>query len=294
MIRYIKQKDLNRNKYDYCIKNAFNSRIYALSWYLDIVTNNDWHAIVLDDYKAVMPIPFKRINRKFLKRMITQPLFCQQLGVFSLSELDIDEFQLFITELYNLKPYVYNFNASNSQKLKENNTYKKRNNFELKLNRTFEEIQKGYSKSLKRNIKKAFKNEFTITSNVTIEDFILMKENNKKHKIKSKQYELMRKIIEAIKANNLGQFYGVKNTTDLIAIAFFIETNNRLVHLFSASTALGKQFGAAPFLLGSIIQKNVNSTIIFDFEGSMVSGIAKFFKSFGAENNPYLSIDNSN
>ena len=79
MIKYIKRRDLDITKYDACIENSIQSRIYALSWYLDVVADN-WDVLVLNDYEAVMPIPWKQ---KFGLKYITQPYFCQQLTIYS-------------------------------------------------------------------------------------------------------------------------------------------------------------------------------------------------------------------
>jgi hypothetical protein len=59
MIHYVKRKDLDLNKYDACINNAINSRIYGYSWYLDIVADN-WDVLVLNDYEALMPLPWRQ------------------------------------------------------------------------------------------------------------------------------------------------------------------------------------------------------------------------------------------
>ncbi|WP_297814294.1 hypothetical protein [uncultured Polaribacter sp.] len=83
MIQYIKRKDLDILKYDACIENSVQSRIYGFSWYLDIVADH-WDVLVLDDYEAVMPIPWKS---KYGIKYIGQPYFCQQLGVFSKERL---------------------------------------------------------------------------------------------------------------------------------------------------------------------------------------------------------------
>ena len=59
MIHYVKREDLEVAKYNDCIENSIQSRIYAFSWYLDIVADN-WDVLVLNDYEAVMPVPFRR------------------------------------------------------------------------------------------------------------------------------------------------------------------------------------------------------------------------------------------
>ena len=100
----------------------------------------------------------------------------------------------------------------------------------------------------------------------------------------------MKNLIDNICFRNLGKLYGVYHGDDLIATAFFVEESNRIVHLFSASTKLGKEIGAISFLFDYIIKKNEKSNLIFDFEGSMIVGVAKFFKSFGANLIKYSSF----
>ena len=56
---YIKRKELNVSKYDACIENSVQEKIFGFSWYLDIVADQ-WDVLVLDDYKAVMPIPWRK------------------------------------------------------------------------------------------------------------------------------------------------------------------------------------------------------------------------------------------
>ena len=64
MIQYLKNKEIDFKKYDACIAAAINSRIYAYSWYLNIVADN-WDALVLNDYEAVMPLPIFRLKKAF-------------------------------------------------------------------------------------------------------------------------------------------------------------------------------------------------------------------------------------
>jgi len=83
-IRYISRKDIDIDKYDACIDFSVNARIYAFSWYLDIVAE-DWDVLVLDDYKAVTPLPKRK---KYFIQYIYQPAWVQQLGVFSKENID--------------------------------------------------------------------------------------------------------------------------------------------------------------------------------------------------------------
>ena len=83
MIRLIKNKDIDRDKWDRLIAEKGNSRMYALSGYLDAVCR-DWNAVIYGDYEVVMPIPIKR---KWTGRLrFDMPLFVQQLGIVGLKD----------------------------------------------------------------------------------------------------------------------------------------------------------------------------------------------------------------
>ena len=89
MIRYTINNNINLKKWDRCIQNSINSNFYAKSWYLNIICEN-WDALILNDYEAVMPIPYKK---KLGIKYIYQPFFCQQLGLFSKNiNLRVDRF----------------------------------------------------------------------------------------------------------------------------------------------------------------------------------------------------------
>ena len=81
---YLSNSKVDRKKWDHCVSNSFNNRVYGLSWYLDLVAEN-WDAIIYGDYKAVFPVVFK--DRIFFKKYY-HPLFAQQLGLFVSSEFN--------------------------------------------------------------------------------------------------------------------------------------------------------------------------------------------------------------
>ncbi|WP_372745575.1 hypothetical protein [Lutibacter sp.] len=291
MIHYLKHNQIDFEKYDACIDTAINSRIYAYSWYLDIVADN-WDVLVLNDYEAVMPLPFLRFKRLFFLKKIAQPNFCQQLGLFCTKVLPEIVMNDFLMKFSRLKFRYYNFNSF--QKINYNIincSVIKKINFELDLIKQYQEIYHGYAKNLKRNLKKAHKIELVISSETKVSDFLLLKENNKKHTIKSSQYKLMRKLMNELLQRNLATIYGVYFENKLIASAFFIEEKQRVTHLFSATTITGKEVGAIPYLFDLIIKNNSAKKMIFDFEGSMIPNVARFFKSFGAQQTNYYSLE---
>jgi len=290
MIQYIKRKDLDIKKYDACIEASINSRIYAYSWYLDIVADN-WDVLVLNDYKAVMPLPFLRAKRFLFFEKIIQPRFCQQLGVFSTIELRKDSFDEFISLLLKLKPLSYNMNSFNSKKIEPNgNNFDERINYELELILSYDKISNSYSKNLKRNIATARKIKLRVSDKVDVEEVIKMKKQVMNHNIKSKSFRVLSELMKEVLLRKAGISYGVYLDNEIIGSAFFLSLNNRIIHLFSSCTEVGKINGAIPYLFDSIIRGNESKDLVFDFEGSMIPGVQRFFKSFGAKQSNFYQF----
>jgi lipid II:glycine glycyltransferase (peptidoglycan interpeptide bridge formation enzyme) len=76
-------------------------------------------------------------------------------------------------------------------------------------------------------------------------------------------------------------------TNDLCAGAFFVYSNKKVIFYFSATDETAKANGAMPLLIDHFIRKHANAHITLDFEGSNDPGLARFYKSFGANEVTY-------
>ncbi|WP_405562681.1 hypothetical protein [Polaribacter sp. Asnod6-C07] len=279
MIKYIKRKDLEDDKYDACIENSIQSRIYAFSWYLDIVADN-WDVLVLDDYDAVMPIIW---SQKYLIKYIAQPPFCQQLGVFSLDEISEEIQQNFIAKipLKYLKVQLV-FNSKNLI-IKKN----LRVNYVLDLSNEYSEVKKQFSKGRKHAIKVAEKNCLTI-KDVKISSLIEIQKQHYNYIISETK---LKNLAIALINKNKGEVLGVFKDDVLIGGGFFIKSKSRIIYLYSSFNADGRKYQAASFLINYVIQKNIKSNFYLDFEGGNLPNIGKFYRSFGAEQEDYSFLE---
>lgn len=276
MIRLVKRKNLDVERYNTCIVNSVQSRIYGYSWYLDIVAEN-WDVLILNDFEAVMPLPWKR---KYFLKYITQPLFCQQLGVFSKNETDDNSLSNFIKAIPKsfLKVNLNgNFNLSFG-----NSTERK--NYILSLNNDYDSLFKGYSKTRKQRVKKAQKANLLITDVLITELIDLYEENYSYSGFSSAK-------LESIAVLNEAKLIGIKKEDELIGGAVFLVIKNRIIYLFSAFNENGKKYQAASFLIDHMIQTNQKTNTILDFEGGNLKNIEAFFKSFGSKIEPFYSMN---
>ena len=287
MITRVKRKKIDIEKYNSCIENSMQSNIYGFSWYLDIFCDH-WDVLVLNDYEAVMPIPWRR---KFFIKYVYPPFWLIQLGIYSVEVEDENEF---LIELFGSFKYV-------ETRTNENNSFSMFHPYQkykelqfLNLNIGSEAIQLKYKKDRKKDLQRAKKNDLTEKWNDEPEKLIELYKNNvgkRIRKIKDKDYEVLLKLIKVCIEKNKGEVLSIYDSKyKLVASGFFLKHSNRVTILASSTDFKNRRNGANTFLINSAIYKYQNSVEIFDFGGSSMKKIAQYFLSFGAETENFFSL----
>ncbi len=282
-INYLKYVEINPVKWDKCINTSFNGVIYAYSWYLNIVCD-EWDALVLDDYKAVMPLTHKK---KFGLNYLLQPFFTQQLGVFSTEKLSSSLVEEFLKRIP--RKYLYieiNLNIFNKLKPIQGLKYDYYPTHQLDLINSYELIHKSYSTNTQRNLKEARAKKISIINSLTINEFIDFVRQNLKSKIKlfsEREYDTLRMLCSMLLRNKAGELFAAyTDQNELCAVSLFAYAHNKSIYLMGASSAEGFENKAMFLLIDYYIQKNSEHNSTLDFEGSRIEGIARFYKGFGA------------
>ncbi len=293
MIKYLSNDNIDRRKWDEAIARSFNGIIYAYSWYLDIVSP-EWDALVKDDYKSVMPLTWRK---KYGINYLFQPFFTQQSGVFSSEKSDAGLVQQFLEAIPKQFKFVeINLNTYNFSNLSNLSSFSVKSNLthELDLIESYESIEKNYSDNLKRNLKKARNNKLqSVLSNQPEPVVKLFRENRGAgiSKLKEQDYKVLIQLLYQAIHRGKAQVINVMNErNELCAGAFFIESNNKAIFLFSGLSEEGKTLGAMPFLIDSFIRQNAEKNVTLDFEGSNDENLARFYKSFGSRECIYPQV----
>ena len=291
MIKHVEYSEIDKKKWDDCIERSFNGIIYAFSWYLDIVTDYQWEALIEGDYERVFPfLPKKKYGLSY----VYQPFAVQQLGVFSIGKLDqekVDEFLLILKKKYkiiNIKLNVNNkISASNFNKI-DQVTYN------LDLISPYSMIQKSYSTNHKRNIKKSQSAKLTIVKSIKPSRIIELFKNTKgrtSKELRQIDYDLYQRLVHSAIFKSKCVTYGVLNDNrDLIAGAIFLHSHNRVIYSFSGVNSEGKELRAMFFLMDTFIQEHQSRNLLLDFEGSNDENVAYFYRGFGAKKVFYSNI----
>ena len=278
MIRYLSHSQIDKNRWDQCIDNACNSYVYAKSWYLDIVSPK-WDALVNDDYSKVMPLTRK--SRYGLLYLI-QPKFTQQLGIFSTLPLTKEDVQEFLDKIP-LKFIWCDINLNFQNPVDRSNNISFLDNYELELGIPYDEIYKNYNRSTRYNISYTKRHELVLEFNPGIDLFFDNLVTNSKMEMPPIAVKQLRRIIETAVQKGTGEAIVCRSKQgNILGGAFFLYSSKRIIYLVSFSNAEGRDLSAMFMIIDHVIKTNAGKEMIFDFEGSMIPGIADFIKGFGA------------
>jgi hypothetical protein len=274
---------IDKGQWDKIVELSDYSRIYGLSWYLDIVSPK-WQGLVSENYKWIMPLPVKF---KFGIRYLVQPVFCQQIGVYGIG-IKKNIASQFYSKIYWKFPYI-NVQINNFTGLEKRKYLNGRINYELDLTSTYEVLVKDYTENTLRNIKKAEKLGIFI-EHCSMDEFITFCKSHAMG-ISDQLLEILSKLILACMDRKLIQILKASNLDkEILSAACYIVWNKRIIYLAGASSAPGKKLSSMFMIFDFIIKKYAASGYILDFEGSMIPGIARFFRGFGAKSTYYYTL----
>ena len=293
-IRILKRNLIDDTKWNLAIKQSVNSLPYAYSWYLDALCSR-WVGVVVGDYEFVMPLP---IGRKWGLLYVYQPLFCQQLGAFYKRRSETIIELMLTTALSKFVFVNLNLNFDNALKTPVKGTTRKKN-LVLNLTGKHSTIQKQYGDNTLRNIKKGQKAGLTFEEGDK-QDFdsftdMYIKHTARKDKtFKTQHVASLKKLMDQFVIQDCGKLYIAKTKEgDICAGVIVVENNNRIIHLIPTADEYARQNGGMHFLIDGVLAHYADSGKIYDFEGSSVESIARFYEGFGAINEPFFMVSKS-
>lgn len=278
-IKYLRHIDIDKNKWDDCIVKSSNGLIYSNSVYLDCMATY-WDGLVMDDYAAVMPLPFRK---KYGLHYIYPPAFSQQMGITSIQEITPELIETFLNNIPAKFRYVeINFNVSNQYHFSNE---KKRNNYVLPLFSSFEILKKNFSRSALRNINKAIIENITVKENILTTEIINIHRSRFNDSVgaNANDYERLGNLFSHLKNLNLLFTLGAYNRIGaLIGGSIYFVYKDRITFIINGNSNESLGNGATHLLMHETIKKFSSSDFVLDFEGSDFPDFVKFYKQYDA------------
>jgi hypothetical protein len=286
-IRYLKRIDIDEEAWNRCIDTADNGLIYAYTYYLDAMCSA-WDALVLNDYEAVMPLPWRK---KWGIFYLYYPGYIAQLGLFG-NNITASLLQNFLHAIPSYFRYWdLPLNYRNVFSLEQYPFYE-RNNYILDLSVPYSDLFTKYRNNLKRNIKKAVQYGCSTACYIDIKEVAaLARDHVSQFNVSEDDIKRFEQLYHYLHQNEKAVTYGVYSSQkELLASCAFVFSHQRAYYILVGNHPNGRTLGASHMLLDAFIKDHAATNLLLDFEGSDLRSLAFFYSSFGAVNEKYTSI----
>lgn len=283
--------------------------IYEQPFWLDAITEvGVWQEAVIESGgEVVARLPYVYIERKGV-RYIEMPPFTQTLGPFfkiksekntkrlskekeligkllkQLPEFDSFKIRFHWSFKYWLPFYWHGFSQTT------------RYTYQIKDIRNLELVWDGFDQKIRTDIRKAEK-IVSVTSNSNLREFhdLTLKTYKRQGIDCPYSFQNLSKLHSACSENNCSKIYFAKDDKGNIHAAIYIIWDHAVAYyLIGGGDPDYRNSGANSLLLWHAIQEMSKKVKIFDFEGSMIEPIERYFKGFGGVPVPYHEVTKIN
>ena len=296
----------NKQKYREFCKIEKDIPIFSQDWWLDAVCGEDnWDVAIVErggEIWATMPY---YIKKKWGFTLITMPPLTQTLGPYIkypqgqkyykklswekeiMNELidQLPEFDYFYQHWHysitNWLPFYW-------RDFKQTTRY----TYIIEKNISLELLEEKFETDIRRRRKKAYKLGLQIVSYEDVNLFYNLNKMtfNRKEIEVPYNYELVEKIYNSSKRNNAVDLLFAVYKDKPVSAGFFIKDYNTRYYLMGGINPDYKDLGGMDVVIFEAIRKTLNENKNFDFEGSIIESIEKYFRSFGSVQKPYFAI----
>lgn len=284
------------------------SPVFSQNWWLNAVAGkNNWNECRVEkDGKLVASLPYVVTNRMGFK-YITQPKLTQTLGPWfskpnpgtkyaqilarekDLTEELIEQLPPFDLFHQNFTPEITNWLPWYWNGFKQTTRYTYRLNDLSDIDKLYNNLQRN----IRGHIRKSIREGFEVYSTDSIEKFIQLNEKTFKNQGIKRPYskELILRLNSACVNQNARKIFMVRDSEGRIHAGIYIVFNKYAAYnLMIGSDPELRSSGAISLCMWEAIKFASTVTDKFDFEGSMIETIERFFRGFGAIQTPYYSV----
>jgi hypothetical protein len=300
----------NKDKYRELCKIEPTIPIFSKDWWLDAVVGEDnWDVILVEKGEEIVAsLPFVT-KRKFLIRYITMPVLTQTAGIWMrypknqkyANRLSFEKeiSRNIIEGLPKFNMFSQNFHHTFTNWLpfywkdfKQHTRY----TYIIEDLHDHDEIYKNFKSNIKTDIKKALtKVRVAETNDLNLFWNLIIKTFRRQRINVPYSFSLLQKLDKAcVKNNSRKLFIAQDSNGEVHAGVYIVWDDQSAYYLISGGDPELRNSGATSLLLWEAIKFSSTVTKSFDFEGSMIQPIERFFSAFGAVQKPYFNISKTN
>ena len=302
----------NKQRYEIFCEEHPEIPLFMQAWWLNAacVDGKMWDVFLCEENGKIIGVMPYHLLKKWGFKIILQPQLTQYNGVW----IDYPEdcklhkrysFEKRVMnnlidqlEALNVSQYSQNFHYSFTnwqpfywRRFQQTTRYTYVLNNIADLNAVFENIHPRYRQKIRKCEK-----ELTVDFNLSSEEFYNFHENSLAEKNDRIAYSkhLFLSIYQAAIKREQGKIIAIRNkNNELLSAIFFVWDENSGYNLDTVRKITNGSNDAAIYKIWEAIKYLSEKTKKYDFEGSMIEGVANVNQQFGAKQAPYFNISKS-
>lgn len=279
--------------------------LFQQPWWLDAVAPGAWSEVsVQRDGATVARQPFVERGPRRM-RVLTQPPLTPFLGPWTQRRTGVkaakalgDEMEL-LAQLEAALPPAAAFRQSFSPAVMGVLPYlwggyraEVRYTYRLERLDSEQELWNGLGANIRGHIRKAGKQGVTVRTDLGMERFHeVLSKTFERQAVRPPERDLLERIEAACAPRRARTMLFACDEDDRIhAVAYVVWDTASAYYLLSGADPALRSSGAQSLLLWEAIRRSRDVTSAFDFEGSMLVPVERFFRDFGGRQTPYLHV----
>ncbi|MCB9335592.1 MAG: GNAT family N-acetyltransferase [Flavobacteriales bacterium] len=274
-------------------------------WYQSLFSDKEWNVVIVERGEEVVGFLPYNISKKKSFTLISNPMLTPYQGIWLnypqdqkyvnklgfekeiITELikqlpKVDSFQQkFIPEFTNWLPFYW-----------EGYSQTTRYTYVIDNLSDEDKIFDEFKENIRREIRKAEK-KLKVENSKDIKQLYEMKQkiyqkNGEEYPI---SFEFLKKVNDFVHQNKCGELLvAVDEKNNIHSMLLYVWDNNSAYYLHGVTDKRYKTTGSMSLLLWEAIKRSSNKTKAFNFEGSMIESIERYFRAFGGQQTPYFEI----
>ena len=297
---------MNKDKYHRFCEQETGVPIFNQDWWLDAVCGeNNWDVVLAEKGGGIVGALPYYINKKLWFNGIQMPPLTQILGPYIKYPINQKYYKRLswekeiysdlITQLPKYDFFQQNFSPSITNWLPFYWLgFRQTTRYTYRIKEiTAEQLENEYETDIRRRRRKAVNLGITVVELDSVDDFFLLNKKtfNRKNMQIPYSKDIVKRIYDACIMHSAVKMFAAKLPDGtIIAANFLVYDDNTVYYLMGGIDTNTKDMGGMDMVQHHSILFALQSGKVFDFEGSMVESIEKYFRSFGAIQVPYLQV----
>ena len=300
----------NRQKYRVLCEQEPSIPLFSQAWWLDCIAEDSWDVVLVEKNDTIQAsLPFV-IRKKYGLTLITQPILTQNLGPWlrlntakyakQLSQ-EKDLLQTLFSRLPPHTHYSQNWHCSRTnwlplywQGYQQTTCY----TYRIEDLSNLDAVWGKFQQNIRTDVRKA-KKLIKVRTDLPLQDFIKLNKKVFERQGMNFPYteEQLIKIDQAVAKQNARKIFIAEDEQGQYHAGVYIVWDKEAAYyLMGGGDPDLRNSGATSLCIWEAIKYTVEELKLknFDFEGSMLEPVERFFRAFGAKQTPYFAIRKTN